>query len=174
MITNKEISENSKFALSNYQGEKISKDIELKSYINTKQHYLIENWRIIKLVETLIIISKDFDNYTEIKTIFEWAIRNIPEIIITSLLIIKIDFTKNSLMNDLIIEILSSILFDKNPQIKFINELWQINKDIIIYVLYNSWKNYHDLMNLSVIFDLANNIIKDSLLHLVKSKYKII
>ena len=171
MITNKEISENSKFALSNYQGEKISKDIELKSYINTKQHYLIENWRIIKLVETLIIISKDFDNYTEIKTIFEWAIRNIPEIIITSLLIIKIDFTKNSLMNDLIIEILSSILFDKNPQIKFINELWQINKDIIIYVLYNSWKNYHDLMNLSVIFDLANNIIKDSLLHLVKSKY---
>ena len=40
MITNKEISENSKFALSNYQGEKISKDIELKSYINTKQFHL--------------------------------------------------------------------------------------------------------------------------------------
>ena len=173
MITNKEISENSKFCLNNYQGQKISKDIdtELRAFTSTKNRYLKDNWRIVKIVEILIIISKEFDNYNQIKIIFDWAIRNIPEIILMSLLTIKIDFTKNTLMNDLIIELATPILFDKNPRIKLINEIWQLNKDIIIYVLNNSWKNYPDLMNLSSILDLANNIIKDSLLILVNSKY---
>ena len=89
-----------------------------------------------------------------------------------SLLIIKIDYTKNSLMNDLIIEILNYILFDKNPRVKLVNDIWQKNKDIVIYVLYNSWKNYPDLMNLSLIFDLANNVIKDSLLSLVIGSFR--
>ena len=171
LITNKEISENSVFSLNNYQGQKISKDIELKAYTSSKNHYLIDNWRNVKLVETLILVSEDFDNYTQVKVLFDWVIKNIPEIIIMSLLMIKIDYTKNSLMNDLIIEILSSILFDKNPRIKFINEIWKQNKDIVIYVLDNSWENYRELMNLSIIFDLANNVIKDSLLPLVHSKY---
>ena len=171
MITNKEISETSKYSLNNYTGKKISKDIELKAYTSTKNLYLIDNWRNVKLVETLINISKDFDNYTRIKTIFYWAIKNIPEIIIMSLLIINIDLTKNSLMNDLIMEILSSILFDKNPQIKLINDIWQINKNMVIYVLNNSWQKLPDLMNLSLILDLSNNIIKDSMLSLVNSKY---
>ena len=171
MITNKEISENSIFSLKNYQGQKISKDIELKAYTSSKNHYLIDNWRNIKLVETLIMISVEFDNYIQIKNIFDWAIKNIPEIIIMSLLIINIDYTKNSLMNDLIIEILTSILFDKNPRIKLLNDIWNLNKDIVIYVLNISWENYPDLMNLSVIFDLANNVLKDSLLPLVNSRY---
>ena len=173
MITNKEISENSKFCLNNYQGQKISKDIdtELRAFTSTKNRYLKDNWRIVKIVEILIIISKEFDNYNQIKIIFDWAIRNIPEIILMSLLTIKIDFTQNPLMTDLIIETATPILFDKNPRIKLINEIWQLNKDIVIYVLNNSWKNYPDLMNLSSILDLANNIIKDSLLVLVHSKY---
>ena len=171
MITNKEISETSKYSLNNYTGKKISKDIELKAYTSTKNLYLIDNWRNVKLVETLINISKDYDNYTQIKMIFNWAIKNIPEIIIMSLLIINIDLTKNSLLNDLVIEILSSILFDKNPQIKLINEIWQINKSMVIYVLNNSYENLPNLMNLSVILDLSNNIIKDSMLPLVNSKY---
>lgn len=171
LINNKEISENSKFSLNNYQGQKISKDIESKTYISSKNNYLKDNWRNVKLVETLILISKEFDNYTQIKILFDWAIKNIPEIILMSLLIIPIDYTQNSLMNDLIIEISTPILFDKNPQIKLINEIWQLNKSIVIYVLYNSWKNYPDLMNLSAILDLANNTIKDSLLPLVNSKY---
>lgn len=171
LINNKEISENSKFSLNNYQGQKISKDIESKTYISSKNNYLKDNWRNVKLVETLILISKEFDNYTQIKILFDWAIKNIPEIILMSLLIIPIDYTQNSLMNDLIIEISTPILFDKNPQIKLINEIWQLNKSIVIYVLYNSWKNYPDLMNLSAILDLANNTIKDSLLLLVNSKY---
>ena len=171
MITNKEISENSIFSLNNYQGQKISKDIELKAYTSSKNHFLIDNWRNVKLVETLVIISEEFDNYAKVKELFDWAIKNIPEIIIMSLLIIKIDYTKNSLMNDLIIEILNYILFDKNPRVKLVNDIWQKNKDIVIYVLYNSWKNYPDLMNLSLIFDLANNVIKDSLLSLVNCKY---
>ena len=50
MITNKEISENSIFSLNNYQGQKISKDIELKAYTSSKNHYLIDNWRNVKLV----------------------------------------------------------------------------------------------------------------------------
>ena len=173
MITNKEISESSKFCLNNYQGQKISKDIdtELRAFTSTKNRYLKDNWRIVKIVEILILISKEFDNYNQIKILFDWAIRNIPEIILMSLLTIKIDFTQNPLMNDLIIEISTPILFDKNPRIKLINEIWQLNKDIVIYILNNSWKNYPDLMNLSSILDLANNIIKDSLLLLVNSKY---
>ena len=170
LVSNKEISENSIFSLKNYQGQKIRKDIELKAYTSSKNHYLIENWRNVKLIETLLLISEG-DNYNTIKKLFDWALKNIPEIIIMALLIIKIDYNENLLMRDLIIEILSSILNDKNPRAKLIDEIWQTNKDIVIFTLYNSWKKFPDLMNLSLIFDLSNSLLKDSLLPLVNSKY---
>ena len=170
MITNKEISETSKFSLRNMKSQKVSKDIELKAYTSSKNHYLIDNWRNIKLIECLINISENA-YFNEVKDVFDWALKNIPEIIIMALLVIKIDYRKNKLMNVLIIEILTPILFDKNPRENIIHEIWEKNKDIVIYVLYNSWENYPDLMNLSVIFDLTNNVLKDSLLPLVHSKY---
>ena len=170
LITNKEISENSIFSLKNYQGQKIRRDIELKAYTSSKNHYLIENWRNIKLIETLLIISEG-DNYETVKKLFDWSLKNIPEIIIMALLNIKIDYNKNPLMSDLILEILSQILNDKNPRLKLIDEIWQTNKDIVIFTLYNSWKNSPDLMNLSQIFDLSNSLLKDSILPLVNSKY---
>ena len=40
LINNKEISENSKFSLNNYQGQKISKESESKTYISSKNNYL--------------------------------------------------------------------------------------------------------------------------------------
>ena len=170
LINNKEISDNSIFSLKNYQGQKIKKDLELKAYTSSKNHYLIENWRNVKLIETLLIIS-DGNNYNSVKKLFDWAIKNIPEIIIMALLVIKIDYNDNILMKDLILEILPSILNDKNPRLKLIDEIWQKNKDIVIFTLYNSWNNYPDLMNLSLIFDLSNSLLKDSLLPLVNSKY---
>ena len=170
LITNKEISENSIFSLKNYQGQKIRKEIELKAYTSSKNHYLIENWRNIKLIETLLIISEG-DNYPVVKQIFDWALKNIPEIIILGLLNIKIDYNENILMKELLIDILSSILYDKNPRAKLIDEIWQTSKDAVIFSLYNSWKNSPDLMNLSLIFDLSNSLLKDSLLPLVNSKY---
>ena len=105
------------------------------------------------------------------KKIFDWALKNIPEIIIMALLIIKVDYNENILMKDLILEILSSILNDKNPRVKLIDEIWKTNKDLVIFTLYNSWKKFPDLMNLSLIFDLSNSLLKDSLLPLVNSKY---
>ena len=170
LITNKEISENSIYSLKNYQGQKIRKDIELKAYTSSKNHYLIENWRNVKLIETLLIISEG-DNYQMVKKFLDWPLKNISEIIVMALLIIKIDYNENLLMKDLILEILSSILNDKNPRTKLIDEIWQTNKDIVIFTLYNSWKNSPDLMNLSLIFDLSNSLLKDSLLPLVNSKY---
>ena len=170
LITNKEISENSIFSLKNYQGQKIRKDIELKAYTSSKNHYLIDNWRTVKLIETLLYISEG-EYYEKVKLMFDWALKNIPEIIIMALLIIKIDFNENLLMKDLILEILTSILNDKNPRIKLIDEIWQTNKDIVIFTLYNTWKKSQDLMNLSMIFDLSNSLLKDSLLPLVNSKY---
>ena len=170
IITNKEISENSIFSLKNYQGQKIRRDIELKAYTSSKNQYLIENWRNVKLIETLLLISEE-DSFNKVKKIFDWSLKNIPEIIIMALLIIKIDYNENILMKDLILEILSSILNDKNPRVKLINEIWKTNKDIIIFTLYNSWKKFPDLMNLSLIFDLSNSLLKDSLLSLVNSKY---
>ena len=170
LITNKEISENSIFSLKNYKGKKIRKDIELKAYTSSKNHYLIDNWRNVKLIETLLLISEG-DNYTKVKGVFDWSLKNIPEIIIMALLIIKIDFNENLLMKDLILEILDSILNDKNPRIKLIDEIWQTNKDIVIFTLYNFWKKSPDLMNLSLIFDMSNSLLKDSLLPLVNSKY---
>ena len=170
LITNKEISENSIFSLKNYLGQKTKKEIELKAYISSKNHYLIENWRNVKLVETLLLISEG-DNYEQVRKLFDWALKNIPEIIIMSILIIKIDYKENLLMKDLILEILSSILNDKSPRLNLIDEIWQTNKDIVIFTLYNSWKNSPDLMNLSSIFDLVNTVLKDSLLPLVNSKY---
>ena len=170
LITNKEISDNSIFSLKNYQGQKIKKDIELRAYTSSKNHYLIDNWRNVKLIETLLLIS-DGDNYNSVKRLLDWALKNIPEIIIMGLLVIKIDYNENILMKDLILEILPSILNDKNPRLKLIDEIWQKNKDIVIFTLYNSWKNFPDLMNLSLIFDLSNSLLKDSLLPLVNSKY---
>ena len=170
IISNKEISENSIFSLRNYQGQKIRRDIELKAYTSSKNQYLIENWRNVKLIETLLLISEE-DNYNIVKKIFDWALKNIPEIIIMALLIIKVDYNENILMKDLILEILSSILNDKNPRVKLIDEIWKTNKDLVIFTLYNSWKKFPDLMNLSLIFDLSNSLLKDSLLPLVNSKY---
>ena len=170
LINNKEISENSIFSLKNYLGQKIRKEIELKAYTSSKNHFLIENWRNIKLIETLLLISEG-EKYPLVKQIFDWALKNIPEILILGLLNIKIDYNENVLMKELILDILSSILYDKNPRVKLIDEIWQTNKDAVILALYNSWKNSPDLMNLSLIFDLSNSLLKDSLLPLVNSKY---
>ena len=170
LITDKEISENSIFSLKNYLGQKTKKDIELKAYISSKNHFLIENWRNVKLVETLLLISEG-DNYAPVRNIFDWALKNIPEIIVMSLLVIKVDYNENILMKELVLEILTSILNDKSPRLNFIDEIWQTNKDIVIFTLYKSWEKNPDLMNLSLIFDLANTELKDSLLPLVNSKY---
>ena len=170
LINNKEISENSIFSLKNYLGQKIRKEIELKAYTSSKNHFLIENWRNIKLIETLLLISEG-EKYPLVKQIFDWALKNIPEILILGLLNIKIDYNENVLMKELILDILSSILYDKNPRVKLIDEIWQTNKDAVILALYNSWKNSPDLMNLSLIFDLSNSLLKDSLLPLVNSKF---
>ena len=170
LITNKEISDNSIFSLKNYLGQKTKKDIELKAYIISKNHFLIENWRNVKLVETLLLISEE-DNYAPVRSIFDWALKNIPEIIVMSLLVVKVDYNENILMKELLLEILTSILNDKSPRLNFIDEIWQTNKDIVIFTLYKSWEKNPDLMNLSLIFDLANTELKDSLLPLVNSKY---
>jgi len=170
LITDKEISENSIFSLKNYLGQKTKKDIELKAYIISKNHFLIDNWRNVKLVETLLIISEG-DNYAQVRSIFDWALKNIPEIIVMSLLVVKVDYNENILMKELVLEILTSILNDKSPRLNFIDEIWQTNKDIVIFTLYKSWEKNPDLMNLSLIFDLANTELKDSLLPLVNSKY---
>ena len=170
LITDKEISENSIFSLKNYLGQKTKKDIELKAYISSKNHFLIENWRNVKLIETLLLISEG-DNYAQVRSIFDWALKNIPEIIVMSLLVVKVDYNENILMKELVLEILTSILNDKSPRLNFIDEIWQTNKDIVIFTLYKSWEKNPDLMNLSLIFDLANTELKDSLLPLVNSKY---
>ena len=172
MISNKEISESSSISLKNYQGHKVSKDIEIKAYTSSKNQYLIENWRNIKLIETLLLISEK-GCYEKVKQIFDWALKNIPEIIIIALTNTKIDYEKNLLMKDIIIEILTSIIKDKTSRINLIEEIWRQNSNIVIFALYNIWKNNTDLMNLNSIFDFCNTILKDSLLYLVNCKYHI-
>ena len=171
LITNKEISDLSPYSIKNYKGNKIHRDVELNAYTSSKNQYLIENWRTTKVIEILLDLSSG-ELYEEIKKLFEWPKNNIPEILILAIININtIDYTKNKFMNELIIEIMPQILNNKNPRQKLIDEIWNTNKNIVIYAFNILWEKQPDLMILSSIFDISNSLLKDGLLTMVNSKY---
>jgi hypothetical protein len=90
MINNEYVNENCFYSLKNYNGNKISEDIDNKilqkfsTNSNIKNQYLINNWKMIDLIEILLQLSKG-EFYNSVKEIFKWPIQNIPEILSISL-----------------------------------------------------------------------------------------
>ena len=171
MINNKEISENSQFALKKYDGTKISDDLinKTKPKQNTKNNFLIENWRITDLTKCLLNLSKG-EFYNSVKEIFKWPIQNIPELF--SLVLVNITPEADAFLYDeLIYEVIPQILTDKNPNQKLIDEIWNTNKELIISIIAKMWENDTDIQNLTNIFEIANTKLNESLQLLVNSKY---
>ena len=171
MINNKEISENSQFALKKYDGVKISDDLinKIKPKQNTKNTFLIENWRITDLTKCLLNLSKG-EFYNSVKEIFKWPIQNIPELF--SLVLVNITPEPDAFLYDeLIYDVIPQILTDKNPNQKLIDEIWNTNKELIVSIIAKMWENDTDIQNLTNIFEIANTKLNESLPLLVNSKY---
>ena len=175
MINNEVINENSYYGLKNYNGNKVSEGIDskiLEKYSNNsniKHQYLIDNWKILDLIEILLQLSKG-DYYNSVKDIFKWPIQNIPEII--SLVLASINPDADSFLYDeLTLEVISKILTSKNQNQEIINEIWNINKNLIISFFNKMWEPQQELSNLGALFDIINTKLPYALPFFVNSKY---
>ena len=81
MINNEDVNENSYYGLKNYNGNKISEEIDNKilqknNNSNIKHQYLVNNWKILDLIEILLQLSKgDFYSNGQFKIFqkyFHW------------------------------------------------------------------------------------------------------
>ena len=175
MINNESVNDNAYYSLKNYNGNKISEEIYTKilqkysSNINAKNQYLINNWKMIDLIEILLQLSKG-EYYNSVKEIFKWPLKNIPEILSLSLVNSNPD-NDSFLYGELTYEVIQKILTSKNQNKDLIEEIWNINKNLIISVLSKLWNNQPDIQNMSTIYDIIENKIPDSLPILVNSYF---
>ena len=127
MINNEDINENSYYGLKNYNGNKISEEIDTKllsqytNNSNIKNQFLINNWKILDIIEILLQLSKG-DFYNSVKEIFKWPIQNIPEIIALVFVNIKPD-PDAFLYKELAFEVISKLLLSKNQNQELIEEI---------------------------------------------------
>ena len=175
MINNEDINEKSYYGLKNYNGNKISDEIDnkiIEAYSNNssiKHQFLLENWKILDLIETLIELSKG-EFYNSVKEIFKWPIQNIPEIL--SLVLVSINHDADAfLYNELTFEVIPKILTSKNQNQGLVEEIWKLNKHLIISIFNQMWEPQQELSNLSTLFDIINNKLPDTLPIFVNSKY---
>ena len=174
MINNEDVNENSYYGLKNYNGNKISEEIDnkiLQKYNNSniKHQYLVNNWKILDLIEILLQLSKG-DFYNSVKEIFKWPIQNIPEIL--SLALVSINHDADAfLYNELTFEVIPKILNSKNQNQELIDEIWNLNKKLIISIFNQMWEPQQELSNLSSLFDIINTKLPDALPIFVNSKY---
>lgn len=174
MINNEEINEKSFYGLKRYNGAKISEDIDnkvLEKYNspNIKNKFLINNWKYLELIEILLKLSKG-EYYNSVKEIFKWPIQNIPEIFTITLLSINPD-ADEFLYDELAYEVIPKLLTSKNQNQELIEEIWTLNKNLVISILAKMWSAQQDLTNFSNIFDIINTKLPKTLQTLINSKY---
>ena len=118
MINNEYVNENCFYSLKNYNGNKISEDIDNKilqkfsTNSNIKNQFLINNWKMIDLIEILLQLSKG-EFYNSVKEIFKWPIQNIPEILSISLVNSNPDLD-SFLYDELAYEVIQKVLMSKS------------------------------------------------------------
>jgi hypothetical protein len=123
--------------------------------------HLVDAWSCIDLIEILIKLSKG-TYYQQIKEMFSWPTENIPEIIVTGLFQIKIDGTE-TLFQEIVNNLLQLFLGNHLNSLVVLEEIWNINKDLLIKTICSLYRQNMDLMNLSKILDISQKI-KDSLI----------
>ena len=177
MINNEYVNENSYYSLKNYNGNKISEEIDnkiLKKYTtneNLKNQYLINNWKIIDLIEILLQLSKD-EFYNSVKEIFKWPIQNIPEIFAITLVNSSPDLDV-FLYDELAYEVIQKVLMSKTQDKELMDEIWNSNKNLMISILSKMWNVQPDIQNMSKIFEIIKNKIPDSIPILVNSRHNL-
>ena len=175
MINNEYVNENSYYSLKNYNGNKIPEEIDTKilqkysNNSNIKNQFLIQNWKMIDLIEILLLLSKG-EFYNSVKEIFKWPIQNIPEIISLSLVNSSPDLDC-FLYDELTFEVIQKVLTSKNQDKELLEEIWNSNKNLIITILSKMWKAQPDIQNMSKIFEIIKNKIPESIPTLVNSHY---
>lgn len=147
--------------------KKVKKNIEL-SITSTKNNvsHLIEAWSSIELVDTLLKISIKKTNYARVKELFKWPIENIPEIIVIALSMITPEGEESILYEEICGETLPLFLGNHINSIAVLDEVWSINRDLVIKTICNLYHSNPDLMNLSRILDITQKL-KDSLIPIV-------
>ena len=175
MINNEYVNENCFYSLKNYNGNKISEDIDNKilqkfsTNSNIKNQFLINNWKMIDLIEILLQLSKG-EFYNSVKEIFKWPIQNIPEILSISLVNSNPDLD-SFLYDELAYEVIQKVLMSKSNDKELIDELWNSNKNLIILVLAKMWKSQQDMQNMAKIFDIIKTKIPYTINILVNSRH---
>lgn len=153
------------FSFKNYNGRKVKKNFDLSITVNKNTvNHLIEAWSCIDLIETLLKLSKG-NHYIKLKEMFEWPIANVPEILVIALAMIKTegdDFLHEELIN----ESLPLFLGNHINSIVVLEEVWNLNKDLVIKTICNMYRSNPDLMNLSRILDITQKL-KESLIPIV-------
>jgi CCR4-NOT transcription complex subunit 1 len=152
------------FSFKNCQ-RKVKKNFELLVQTNKNNtNYLIEAWSSIDLIEVLFKISRK-NNYAKVKELFVWPIENLPEIIVVGLSIIKTEGDE-FLFDEVINETLPLFLGNHINSIVVLEEVWNLNRDLVIKTICNLYNSNPDLMNLSRILDITQKL-KDSLIPIV-------
>ena len=175
MINNEDVNENSYYSLNNYNGCRISEEIDnkiLQKYnenSNVKNQYLVNNWKILDLIEILLQLAKgDFNN--SVKEIFKWPIQNIPEIF--SLVLVSITPDADSfLYQELAYEVIPKILDIKNQNKDLVDEIWNLNKNLVISIVSKMWDSQQEMSNLGNLFEIINVKLPKALPQFVNSKY---
>ena len=75
------------------------------------------------------------------------------------------------LYDELTYEVIPKILTSKNPNQELIDEIWNVNKNLIISILAKMWNSQQDLSNLGSLFDIINTKLPGTLQMFVNSKY---
>ena len=145
--------------------KKVKKNFELLVQANKNNfNYLIEAWSSIELIEVLLKISRK-NNYEKVKELFLWPIENIPEIIVIGLSIIKTEGDE-FLYEEILNETLPLFLGNHINSIVVLEEVWNLNRELVIKTICNLYRSNPDLMNLSRILDITQKL-KDSLIPIV-------
>ena len=159
------------FSFKNYKGKRTKQQLELNFSISKSSNaFLMEPWTCISLLQVLLQLSHG-NNYLKVKDIFDWPIKNIPEIIALGLMQIS-QKPSDFLYDELIQEVLTLFLGNHMNSFSVIEEVWNSNKELVINAIASMYNSSPDLMNLSRILDITQKL-KESLLLLVNcSDYK--
>jgi len=153
------------FHFKNWNGRKVKKNFDLNISLNKSSiNHLLEAWSCIDLIEVLLKLSKG-NHYIKVKDMFEWPIANVPELLVIGLSMIKPEGDE-FLYDELINDTLPLFLGNHVNSITVLEEVWNLNKDLVIKTICNMYRYNPDLMNLSRILDITQKL-KESLIPIV-------
>ena len=115
-------------------------------------------------MEALFKLSKG-NYYLKIKEMFDWPIANVPEILVIGMAMLQSE-GDDFLYEEVINEAMPLFLGNHTNSIPVLEEVWNLNKDLVIRTICSMYRNSPDLMNLSKILDITQKL-KESLIPIV-------